>query len=1350
MESFMKTPFEHDIFISYSQKDREAAAKLQAAFEVRKLKVWRDERLADSPAESYIATINNAHDRSAKVIVLWSRNSGQSNWVHAEATRALSAGKIVPLALEPISALLPFIPMPFNILPTLDASADPVDLEPILRALGAEQVQGAGLGVVSLVTADVDISKLPDTYAKKLYGREREMADLIAAWDGGHTRIFAFDAMGGAGKTALVYHFVQALKASGWRGARSVFAWSFYSQGSNEDRQTSADEFFKAAFKHFSGGRHEPPKDPREKGVELAHLVQKQRALLILDGMEPLQYAAGRTGGGTTSSGVVGGVKDPGIKALLSLLADNNPGLCLVTTRIKLAELEGAEGVAFDALERLPLMAGIELLRDLGVVPDMPPAEYRLPQIADFKQLVPAYTPPATYAPPPADALKTMPARIAKEFIDAVEELKGHALALTLVGNYLAEQYAGDIRALNDLPSLPALHPANPARDPYRVMRAIEIGLIRQIAEQGKLKRPAETAAGRELALLFFLGLFDRPAETKLLPVVFPQAAADYLAADPSDIGLEKTLKDLDDSTRLPQDERDRRAAERKSRWQELEPAFEACHRNVIRLLFPAVRDITRGELQFALAGLARGGLVAKLDEKTTWDRATLDCHPLVREYFGARLKELDRETFKAAHGRLYNHYRYADLPQAFRDPVAYGVLALKAAYERDHYPRLKDGFLDGSLSPELRAQVPPSIAQLRPQDLREAFALVDGAQWEAAKAAFLPEDEAGMNPLFSAITHGCAAEREAETYAEVYRPRITRGNEDFASGKLGLYGQELAALASFFETPFAKPSPRLNAAHRALALNIAGFQLRALGRLEDAAEPMRAGIKGSEDLGNWNGAAQDAENLSELLVTIGRLSGRDGAVAAGEQAVAFADRSGDRGAQLARRTTHADALFQAGSPARAEALFREAETLQKGYRPDLPRLYSLQGSQYCDLLLARGRTTEAAARAAHAINVAQRNNRLLHIGLDTLTQARAALADAPPVLPAPQDCATRSAAALAALRRANQEAYIVPGLLAHAEALWRTGETKAGEPLREAETIAARGPMPLFMAEAQLLRGRILLGEHRIAPARHSRDAATALIEKHGYGRAAPELAVLGAEIACVENAPNRGAAIAAAFTAIRGESYHDERTGITIDGGWWGLLPRLEALLPAGHSERASLRAARDAYNAERDAYLAAEDAKAEAQWEDEDRALADADFRRELSTALVRAGYKPLDETPLSEQRNDARNYLKQMREARGEEEGPEVPDGLVRQVFVAPELQELLHNVMQQNDLPGAPADLPFETQRAIVAALMKDGIVKIGEGPQAGAPAPPSAVPPKSQPAAAERPSAWSRIFGGKR
>ncbi len=421
--------------------------------------------------------------------------------------------------------------------------------------------------------------------------------------------------------------------------------------------------------------------------------------------------------------------------------------------------------------------------------------------------------------------------------------------------------------------------------------------------------------------------------------------------------------------------------------------------------------------------------------------------------------------------------------------------------------------------------------------------------------------------------------------------PRIARGNENFAWHKLGLFGPELSALASFFDTPFAVPSSRLQAGYRAYVLAEAGSRLRGLGRLEDAAELMRSAFKQYSKQSNWEGSSIAADNLSGLLVTIGRLVGEDGAVGAGEAAVAFADRSGDAFRRMSVRSAYADVLFQAGSLAQAGALFREAEVLQKERQPDLPRHYSLPGFCTCDMLIARSRSTEAAARAEWAFELYRKAQHaaLLDIALDTLAQARAALADAPLGLPAPQDCATRSTIALAALRRANSEDLLPRGLLAHAEAIWRCGDANAaGDPLSEAEDIAARGPMPLFLADAHLLRARIALPGQGAADARHYRDRAAALIAKHRYGRGAVELAVLDAEIACTANAPAREAAIAAALAAIAGEPYHDARTGRTVSGGWFGLLPRLEAILPADHAGLARLQAARDAYNAERDDYL------------------------------------------------------------------------------------------------------------------------------------------------------------------
>ena len=77
------------------------------------------------------------------------------------------------------------------------------------------------------------------------------------------------------------------------------------------------------------------------------------------------------------------------------------------------------------------------------------------------------------------------------------------------------------------------------------------------------------------------------------------------------------------------------------------------------------------------------------------------------------------------------------------------------------------------------------------------------------------------------------------------------------------------------------------------------------------------------------------------------------------EQSVTYAELSGDSFERMSDRTTHADALHQAGRRDEAAARFREAEAMQAESQPEYPLLFSLWGFRYCDLLLA------AAERAA-------------------------------------------------------------------------------------------------------------------------------------------------------------------------------------------------------------------------------------------------------------------------------------------------------------------------------------------------------------------------------------------------
>ena len=71
-----------------------------------------------------------------------------------------------------------------------------------------------------------------------------------------------------------------------------------------------------------------------EKGERLAKLVAHRRTLLILDGLEPLQNPPGPQ---------EGRVREPSLQALLRELAAFNTGLCVITTRLPVADIADHE-----------------------------------------------------------------------------------------------------------------------------------------------------------------------------------------------------------------------------------------------------------------------------------------------------------------------------------------------------------------------------------------------------------------------------------------------------------------------------------------------------------------------------------------------------------------------------------------------------------------------------------------------------------------------------------------------------------------------------------------------------------------------------------------------------------------------------------------------------------------------------------------------------------------------------------------------------------------------------------------------------------------------------------------------
>ncbi len=310
-----------------------------------------------------------------------------------------------------------------------------------------------------------------------LIGREQELALLDFALAQPKTAIVSLVAWGGVGKTMLVRHWLQRLHRQGWLGARRVYAWSFHSQGTKEDRQASEDTFLAHALEWF-GVQCEPTLSPWDKGRLLADAVASERTLLVLDGIEPLQYPPGPMGGQ---------LRAPGVQSLLKHLArksneSEHRGLCLLTTREPITDLAD--------FQRRPSAAwGSVLGVDLGNLTDE--AGAALLHHAGAKR--------AGAAEIKADDA---------ELLAASSEVDGHALTLNLLGRFLARTHAGDVRH-RDLVKFEEADRTTQGGTTFRMLAAFEYWFDR-----------GSELYKQQLAILRVLGLFDRPADAGCIAVL--------------------------------------------------------------------------------------------------------------------------------------------------------------------------------------------------------------------------------------------------------------------------------------------------------------------------------------------------------------------------------------------------------------------------------------------------------------------------------------------------------------------------------------------------------------------------------------------------------------------------------------------------------------------------------------------------------------------------------------------------------------------------------------------------------------------------------------------------------------
>jgi hypothetical protein len=279
---------------------------------------------------------------------------------------------------------------------------------------------------------------------------------------------------------------------------------------------------------------------------------------------------------------------------------------------------------------------------------------------------------------------------------------------------------------------------------------------FRAMATYARWMEDGSDEARRELAILRLMGLFDRPATADCLAA---------LLAAPAIPGLTEPL------TGLPEDD-----------W------------------------------NCSLDSLVAGKLLAVSPETVSVPAsafplpASLDAHPLIREYFAERLKDEDKRmkaegaptssfiphpsSFQLAHRRLYEH--------------------LCASTQEGDQPTLE-----------------------------------------------------ALQPLYQAVAHGCQAGLQQEAREKVYRDRILRVNEKYSSRKLGAFGSNLGAVACFFDAPWSRVSPGLTDIADALLFDEAAFALRA----SDHRGHRRAGRARDEAAGLGNhmhAARQQLERLAD------------------------------------------------------------------------------------------------------------------------------------------------------------------------------------------------------------------------------------------------------------------------------------------------------------------------------------------------------------------------------------------------------------------------------------------------------------------------------------------------------
>ncbi len=231
-------------------------------------------------------------------------------------------------------------------------------------------------------------------------GRTKILNAITEWYKDSKVRIGALIGWGGVGKSALVRKWYDSLEANKLK-PDGIFWWNFYIL-------PYLEQFLNALLRYVSGGQIEAEtiKSTWEKVERIKEYIGKGAYLIILDGLEEMQK-------GKESGEKFGCMAHKECTDMLKFLADTKgDGLCLITTRYPLTDINSYEGTVYQKkeIERLSIEDARALFEKVGIKGEQ------------------------------------------KEIDSVIEEYDGHALSLTLLSRYLVEDFGGDITKAKDIP----------------------------------------------------------------------------------------------------------------------------------------------------------------------------------------------------------------------------------------------------------------------------------------------------------------------------------------------------------------------------------------------------------------------------------------------------------------------------------------------------------------------------------------------------------------------------------------------------------------------------------------------------------------------------------------------------------------------------------------------------------------------------------------------------------------------------------------------------------------------------------------------------------------------------------